>query len=61
MIEIIAYYKKSVYGKTLLYAKDKSVAKALEKLTGRRTLTAQNLNALLMLGFELEQVLEEDK
>ncbi|MDB4352774.1 hypothetical protein OAA60_05045 [Porticoccaceae bacterium] len=50
--------KKEVYGHTLTYVKKESVRKSINKLTGRKTLTDYDVEALKELGFVLvvEQV-----
>ena len=50
--------KKEVYGHTLTYVKKESVRNSIQKLTGRKTLTDYDVEALKELGFVLviEQV-----
>jgi len=52
--------RKEVYGNTLTYVKKESVRNSIKKLTGRKTLTNYDIEALKELGFVLviEQVTE---
>ena len=52
--------RKEVYGNTLTYVKKESVRNSIKKLTGRKTLTDYDVEALKELGFVLviEQVKE---
>ena len=52
--------RKEVYGNTLTYVKNESVRNSIKKLTGRKTLTDYDVEALKELGFVLviEQVTE---
>ena len=52
--------RKEVYGNTLTYVKKESVRNSIKKLTGRKTLTDYDIEALKELGFVLviEQVKE---
>ena len=45
--------RKDVYGKTLTYVTDESVRNSIKKLTGRKTLTDYDIEALKELGFVL--------
>ena len=47
-IEVI---RKDVYGNTLTYAADAAVQRSIQKLTGRKSLTDSDLQALKELGF----------
>jgi hypothetical protein len=49
-IEVI---KKEVYGNTLTYVKEESVRNSVRKLTGRKSLTISDIEALKELGFVL--------
>lgn len=49
--------RKEVYGNTLTYVKNESVRNSIKKLTGRKTLTNYDIEALKELGFVL--VLEQ--
>lgn len=49
-IEVI---RKEVYGNTLTYVRKESVRKSIKKLTGRKTLTDYDVEALKELGFVL--------
>ena len=52
--------RKEVYGNTLTYVKKESVRNSIKKLTGRKTLTDYDVEALKELGFVLviDQVTE---
>ena len=52
--------RKEVYGNPLTYVKKESVRNSIKKLTGRKTLTDYDVEALKELGFVLviEQVTE---
>lgn len=45
--------RKEVYGNTLTYVKKESVRNSVKKLTGRKTLTSYDIEALKELGFIL--------
>tara|TARA_R110001632_G_scaffold56732_2_gene138844 strand:- start:542 stop:724 length:183 start_codon:yes stop_codon:yes gene_type:complete len=45
--------RKEVYGNTLTYVRKESVRKSIKKLTGRKTLTDYDVEALKELGFVL--------
>jgi len=45
--------RKEVYGNTLTYVRKESVRKSIQKLTGRKTLTYYDIEALKELGFVL--------
>tara|TARA_A200000159_G_scaffold5718_1_gene5207 strand:+ start:310 stop:492 length:183 start_codon:yes stop_codon:yes gene_type:complete len=45
--------QKEVYGNTLTYVADESIRKSIKKLTGRKTLTDYDIEALKELGFVL--------
>ncbi len=45
--------RKEVYGNTLTYVKEESVRNSIRKLTGRKTLTDYDIEALKELGFVL--------
>jgi hypothetical protein len=53
------YYRKHVYGKELLYVVGDE-GEALEKLTGKMTVSYQDLDALETLGHTTELVHEHD-
>jgi len=55
----IMYYRKHVYGKELLYVVGDE-GEALEKLTGKMTVSYQDLDALETLGHTTELVHEHD-
>ena len=50
---IIDVERKQVYGNTLTYIKEESVRNSVKKLTGRKTLTYYDIEALKELGFTL--------
>tara|TARA_Y100000401_G_scaffold22554_1_gene15203 strand:+ start:251 stop:433 length:183 start_codon:yes stop_codon:yes gene_type:complete len=50
---LIEVKRKEVYGNTLTYVKDESVRNSIRKLTGRKTLTDYDIEALKELGFVL--------
>jgi len=43
--------QKDVYGNTLTYVADAAVQRSIQKLTGRKTLTNSDIQALKELGF----------
>ena len=45
--------RKEVYGNTLTYVTNESVRNSIKKLTGRKTLTDYDVEALKELGFVL--------
>ena len=45
--------RKEVYGNTLTYVQKESVRNSIKKLTGRKTLTDYDIEALKELGFVL--------
>jgi hypothetical protein len=49
-IEVI---QKDVYGNTLTYVADAAVQRSIQKLTGRKSLTDSDIQALKELGFTL--------
>lgn len=49
-IEVI---RKQVWGNDLTYVKDESVRNSVRKLTGRKSLTVSDIEALKELGFVL--------
>tara|TARA_R100001463_G_scaffold9154_1_gene27517 strand:- start:567 stop:749 length:183 start_codon:yes stop_codon:yes gene_type:complete len=49
-IEVI---RKQVWGNDLTYVKEESVRNSVRKLTGRKTLTVSDIEALKELGFVL--------
>jgi hypothetical protein len=49
-IEVI---RKQVWGNDLTYIKEESVRNSIRKLTGRKTLTVSDIEALKELGFVL--------
>lgn len=55
---VIRYFSRSFYGKTNFYAVDK--AYAIERLTGKKTLTAETFAAMEALGFVFEEVCDPE-
>lgn len=43
--------QKNVYGNTLTYVADAAVQRSIQKLTGRKSLTDSDIQALKELGF----------
>ena len=54
----IPVYTREVYGNRLIYVADKGLAKTLEHLLGKKTLSLDNLTQLEDLGFTIEQVVQ---
>lgn len=52
----IEYYVKSVYGKDTYYIKDKKIAKLIGQLTGKKTVSVHDIDALLQLGHSTMEV-----
>lgn len=50
----IKCYEKQVYGNTHIYCFDADVAKSLSVLTGKKTITRSDINALRALGLNVE-------
>jgi len=57
---LLQYYIKRVYGKQRVYLKDIKRQAAIELLTGRKTILSSDVEALKMLGFDFEEVKEEE-
>lgn len=55
----IEFYAKEVYGKTNLYIKDLEKASLIRTLTGKRTVDAYALAALIKLGHNVVEVKEK--
>lgn len=55
--KVIKFYQDRVYGVIKNYVKEPELAQAITTLTGRKTLTDQDMKALEALGFTFEQVL----
>ena len=53
LLMTIEVTQKEVYGNTLTYVTDESVRNSIRKLTGRKTLTDYDIEALKELGFVL--------
>ena len=49
----IECYAKSVYGKRRIFPEDVTIAQAIQVLTGRKTLTEDDIEALQALGHQL--------
>ena len=56
MLSKITYYIKQVYGVDTLYISDAAVALQISRLTGKKTINHDDLNALATLGHEVERV-----
>jgi hypothetical protein len=54
----IEYYKKNVYGVEYMYIKDDKKMKIVKGLTGRKTLTYNDLHYLSLLGCTHELIHE---
>jgi hypothetical protein len=50
---IIEVTQREVYGNTLTYVADAAVQRSIQKLTGRKSLTDDDIQALKELGFTL--------
>lgn len=59
MDKIIKYYIKKAYGRALVYITTDHKA-AIQKLTGRETLTDSDIDALKTLGYTFEQVQDKE-
>lgn len=57
--KVIKFYRDRVYGVVKFYVKETEVAQAISTLTGRKTITEQDMEALKSLGFTFEEVLNE--
>jgi hypothetical protein len=53
----IQYFIKSVYGNELMYIKRDDIREFVRNLTGRKTISQKNLEALTNLGFKMVKVL----
>lgn len=47
----IQYYRKNVYGNTQYYIADPETARLVTRLTGKKTIDADNMAVLDQLGF----------
>lgn len=56
---IIKFYRDRVYGVIKFYVKEPKFAEAITTLTGRKTITEEDMTALGTLGFKFEEVLNE--
>lgn len=52
----IEYYRRDVYGQETLYIADGSAAAPIKTLTGKKTVNAADIGALVLLGHELAEV-----
>ena len=59
MNQKITYYRKENYGNTQFYAIEHQ--SALRSLTGRKTLSIEDMRVLKIMGFELIEVLNPNK
>ncbi len=53
----LTFYVRHNYGTAQSYLYDAEAARAVAKLTGRKTVTDSDMAALIALGFSFEQVL----
>jgi len=53
----IEYYTKNVYGLEKNYVKDTDMARKIQELTGNKTLTEDNMEALEGLGHKFVKVM----
>lgn len=51
----ITYHSRDVYGNTLLYINDENKAKAVQTLTGKKTIDSNDIKALQALGHKVER------
>jgi hypothetical protein len=56
-MKTINYYRKDVYGNTLLYVSDKFDAAAIRMLTGKKTIDAVDMSNLKHLGCTFTEVM----
>lgn len=56
----IEFYTKQVYGATKLYIADEDQAQIIKQLTGRITITTEDIEALQKLGVRFKQVMQSD-
>lgn len=54
----ITYYIKNVYGQELIYISDSETRDNIATLTGKKTVTKNQLQALELLGHEVVEVLQ---
>jgi len=55
----IKFYRDRVYGVVKFYVKEPELAQAITVLTGRKTITEQDMQALTALGFTFEEVFKD--
>jgi hypothetical protein len=53
----IDYYRKNVYGNTLYYIADMDIRQIIQAISGRTTITKQDIHNLELLGFQLTEVI----
>lgn len=58
---LIKYYVKSVYGRDVVYVAEALVAEHIKTLTGRKTLSMDDMRVLVQMGHELEESLPPRK
>lgn len=55
---LIQYYEKNVYGNICRYITEGKTAQAVYMLTGRKTLSETDMQALELLGYTFEKVID---
>lgn len=55
------YYTKNVYGNQMIYLVESPEANAIRCLTSRKTLCGADIEALKVLGVQLDRVFEPSK
>lgn len=53
----IEYYHKDVYGNDLIYLVDSTASRCIHQLTGKKTLSQKDMNALSGLGINQVEVI----
>lgn len=51
------YYRKNVYGREVIYLITSNWSRAVMQLTGKKTATQSDLDALKVLGYTMTEVL----
>jgi hypothetical protein len=54
----IQYFRRTAYGNTHFYVKDKEQAEAVQQLTNCKTITDSHIAALIRLGIQVEEVID---
>ena len=54
----IRYYAKNVYGINRFYVNNQGQEKAIQLITGHKTLTFETMKGLSMLGIKCQQILD---